>query len=206
MTKKQVKYHYRSEKKNEKFFLKGFVEPIYYVNNKYQILFSEAKPKADACPINMAFSVEPKYYFTNYTYQYPWVRKRENTLYHCNLDTEGFMRLTDQKLVVFEDSKLKSFNLNEVSKLEMTYKKFIAPLVIGGIVAPLALLVAIANIFQFWIGMGAFVCGLLLFYYGMQGGHQIVIHGSQTSYQFFVTEKSKELEWFVGWANNMVAK
>ena len=34
----------------------------------------------------------------------------------------------------FEDNKLQSFNLGELSKLEITYKKFIAHVIAGGII------------------------------------------------------------------------
>ena len=147
--------------------------------------------------IDLNYQVKAQDYVSDVTYQYHWIKQKENVLDYCTIDFDGFMKLTNQRLIVYEDQKLMKFPIQEVSNLEIGYKKFILPVIIGGIIAPLSLLAAFAGYFQFWIGMGLFITGLLLFYYGMQGGHQVIVHGPQADYKFFIDERTKQIEAFV---------
>lgn len=137
----------------------------------------------------------------NYTYHYPWVKKPEVLLRRCRFDDGGYMELTDSRLIIFEDWKRKQLPLSQVKKADISFKRLIAPIIIGGIISPLGFVAAFGNTFSFWFSMAFFLIGILLFYYGMQGSYQVSVELEGHHFKFFVDEKNEDIESFIDHLN-----
>jgi hypothetical protein len=136
-------------------------------------------------------------YWQSATYDYPWLASPEAEVGRCAFDGDGYMELTTDRLVVFEDWRRHEFALRRVRSVRIGFKRLAGPLVIGGIVAPLSFVASFGQVFNFWVGMACFVLGLMLFYYGIQGSHQVVVGLDGHDFQFFIDEKTAEVEAFV---------
>lgn len=140
-------------------------------------------------------------YVTDQTYQYPWVKRTGTLIRKCHFDLTGKMILTDQQIAVFESNKWHRFPISRLKSLDVAHKNFILPLLLGGAIAPLALVAALSGYFQFWIAMSLVITGLMLFYYGVQGGHQVSLNFEGSEFRFFIDERNKNLNEFIGFTN-----
>lgn len=142
----------------------------------------------------------------NYTYQYNWVNTPKGKNRRCDFDGDGYMILTDRQLTLFEDWKHHSFPLSQIQGMKIGFRKLAAPLIIGGIISPLSFVAAFNSSFSFWISMGCFIIGLLLFYYGLQGSNQVTIQLHGYEFKFFIDEKSEQVEEFIHYTNRLTSK
>lgn len=141
-------------------------------------------------------------YVKNQTYHYPWVKQEGTLLRSCHFDFTGKLKLTDQELSVFEGNKWHHFPIHHLNNIEIAHKHFILPLILGGTIAPLSLLAALSGYFMFWVTMALGITGLMLFYYGFQGGHQVSVNqDTGMSFRFFVDERNLHLNQFIGFIN-----
>lgn len=96
--------------------------------------------------------------------------------------------------------------LGKVNNIDATFQRLLLPLIIGGIVAPLALVSALAGAIHFWIGMAMTLSGLSLVYYGWQGAYQLKITLFQhQQYTHFIDLKTKNLENFIQETQRLLA-
>ncbi len=147
---------------------------------------------------------ENRHYSYNYSYNYPWVNVPKGVAHRCDFDGDGYMELNDSELTVFEDWQTRKFSLSQVLGMEIGFRRLMAPLIIGGIVAPLSFLAAFNSEFNFWISIASFLIGLLLFYYGLQGSYQVTIKLIAHEFKFFIDEKSEAVEGFVRYVNRLM--
>ena len=140
----------------------------------------------------------------DYTYDYPWIQRPQGRLYYCEFDGDGYMELTDKYLVIFEDWKKHRFLLKDIMGMQVEFKRLMAPLIIGGIVAPLSFIAAFnTEFFSYWISIASFLIGILLFYYGLQGSHQVSIQFAAHDFRFFIDEKNEEVEELIFYINRL---
>ena len=92
----------------------------------------------------------------------------------------------------------KTVPLNKINSIDANFQRLLFPLIIGGIVAPLALVGALLSVIHFWIGMAMTLSGLLLIYYGWVGAYQLKITAFQDQQlSYFVDFKTQKLENFI---------
>ena len=159
------------------------------VNPKYALI-SRKKPESYEIKADREAS---QVYVTDQTYNYPWVKRESTFLRQCHFDLSGIMRLTDQEISVYESNKWHHFPIQRLKNLGIEHKHFILPLILGGMIAPLALVSALSGLFQFWISMALVITGLMLFYYGIQGAHQVSLTLRGSEFKFFIDDRNSDL-------------
>ena len=112
-------------------------------------------------------------------------------------DEANVCYLSQQHLFVRQFNRLHSFALESVLTIEFKHKLLLFPLIIGGIISPLALIALFNGILATWLMMGAFIGGLLILYYGVEGGNTLTIVTALKEYDFFIKAPSKNLKAFI---------
>jgi hypothetical protein len=119
----------------------------------------------------------------------------------CSIDKDGdnqnICLLTETSLLIKQNGRVSSFPLTWIKNISFKSKKYIIPIVIGGIIAPLAAL----GLFQYylnpWIMMSILMISLLGMYYGVEGGLALCIETPIKEYDFFIKKSSPNLRAFI---------
>ncbi len=164
-------------------------KPIYYttITQKPHFYLSENQ-------------IVKKNYIYDYTYYFDWLRQRENSIAECAISAHSHLLLTNKALCIHTryksaEENLKILPLNKVNSIEVHFQRLIFPLIIGGIVAPLALVAAFLNMAHFWISMAMSLSGWALVYYGWAGAYQLKITAFQAQQMtYFIDFKTRKLE------------
>jgi hypothetical protein len=122
----------------------------------------------------------------------------------CPLESGGSSEifLTTQGIVIQKGGKTKShFGRSETNAIRIRHRILWLPLVIGGIITPLALVALIKTFAAFWPLFLTVLVGLFLMYYGYTGTDALTITTRVKDYDFFVRSVTKHLRAFVKFVN-----
>lgn len=112
-------------------------------------------------------------------------------------DNANVCYLSEQKLFVKQFNRMHVFPLESILAIEFKHKLLLFPLIIGGIMSPLSLIALFNEILNTWLMMGAFVGGLLILYYGVEGSNTMTVVTSIKEFDFFLRAPSKNLKAFI---------
>jgi ABC-type transport system involved in cytochrome bd biosynthesis fused ATPase/permease subunit len=121
----------------------------------------------------------------------------------CAVTNTNYLLLTNKVLYIKTKHKTwgestKIVPLSKIDSIDANFQRLLFPLIIGGIVAPLALVAALLSVIHFWIGMAMTISGLFLIYYGWAGAYQLKINAFQNQQlSYFVDFKTQKLENFI---------
>ncbi|MCA6073824.1 hypothetical protein [Fulvivirga sedimenti] len=97
-------------------------------------------------------------------------------------------------------NKMEVFPREQIKQLVIRHRILWLPLVIGGIITPLALVALIKTFGAFWILLMVVLGGLFLMYYGYTGTDALTVSTTVKDYDFFVSSTSPYLKAFVQFA------
>ncbi len=144
-----------------------------------------------------------KHYIYHYTYYFDWLKQRESVVAECAVTNTYHLLLTSKALSIktrhktWEEST-KIVPLSKIDSIDANFQRLVFPLIIGGVIAPLALFAAVLGMVHFWIGMAMTLSGLFLIYYGWAGAYQLKITAFQNQQlSYFVDFKTQKLENFI---------
>ncbi|TAH18882.1 MAG: hypothetical protein EAZ08_10345 [Cytophagales bacterium] len=153
----------------------------------------------------------PQIYTYHHTYYFDWLKQKESVVAECAINNNSYLLLTNKALRIKTTHKswgesTKIMPLGKVSGIEANFQRLLFPLIIGGIVAPLALVAALAGAIHFWIGMAMTISGLSLIYYGWLGAYQLkIILFQNQQHAYFVDLKTKKIENFIEETRKLLA-
>jgi hypothetical protein len=128
-------------------------------------------------------------------------------LARCFLRQEGDARyqcvLTTQSLEVTHQGKKEYFELSGVASVAILTRKILFPIVLGGILTPLAGLALFTSYGHIHLLFGLFFLGLFLFYYGITGTQSLVITTPWKSFDYFLPTVSPQMQAFARYAANV---
>lgn len=126
----------------------------------------------------------------------------------CNIygseDKKNHIILTIKKLVVTTYSRTYSFPVNTIQSISTGRKKYLLPLILGGIAGPLSLLGLYENIYPATFLMFLFFGSIFLIYYGIIGSAVLIIYSAGTEQFIFLKEISSPLTEFIRFANILI--
>jgi hypothetical protein len=97
----------------------------------------------------------------------------------CNIygseDTKNHIILTTKKLVITTNSSTYSYPVNTIQSISTGRKKYLLPIILGGIAGPLSLLGLYENIYPATFLMILFFASIFLIYYGIIGSAALII-------------------------------
>ncbi len=129
----------------------------------------------------------------------------EGTIAFCYLeradDAKNRCLLTQQQLVVIYRGKTHAFALDQVKTINFSQRRWLLPLLSGGIVAPFMLIAIFLNLYDPWPLFVVFVLASLAFYIGWSLHPALTIRDSTKDHDFFLHDISSNLRAFVGFAN-----
>ncbi len=96
--------------------------------------------------------------------------------------------------------KKEVFPREQIKNLMIRHRILWLPLVIGGIITPLALVALIKTFGAFWILLLIVLAGLFLMYYGYTGTEALTVSTTVKDYDFFISNTSPHLKAFVQFA------
>lgn len=143
------------------------------------------------------------HYIYHYTYYFDWLKQRESVVAECAVTSTYHLLLTSKALFIKTRHKTwgestKTVPLSKIDSIHANFQRLIFPLIIGGVIAPLALFAALLGVIHFWIGMAMTLSGLFLIYYGWAGAYQLKINAFQNQQlSYFVDFKTQKLENFI---------
>jgi hypothetical protein len=142
----------------------------------------------------------------SFSYHYTWVRLPETTMMQCLIEgKQTKMVLTDRRLLVSDEGEQHVFSLERILHIQVIFRRLMGPLLIGGIVGPLAFVGTYRNMLAFWPGIALCCVCMLLGYYGYQGSYQVSIQRKDgTNFQFFIDRQTEALHLFVHYVNNIL--
>ena len=126
----------------------------------------------------------------------------------CYLLEEGDERnvcyLSEETLTIIFKSKKEIFFTHWIRTISFKKKKFLIPIVFGGITASLAGL----GLFQYylnpWVMLSTVFGASLLIYYGAMGGIALTIETPIKEYDFFIKKMTPNLNSFVAFSNTLI--
>ncbi|HNP19330.1 MAG TPA: hypothetical protein PKL31_12905 [Fulvivirga sp.] len=132
----------------------------------------------------------------------------EDIIAKCYVDRDGDEKnvcyLSKTSLHLNINNRLSSFFVQWITDITLKRKKYLMPIVIGGIVAPLAAL----GLFQYylnpWLMMGILLIALLSIYYGYEGGLALCIVTPIKEYDFFIKTATPNLKAFLAYTKQAI--
>ncbi len=132
----------------------------------------------------------------------------EEIIAKCYVGSDGDERnvcyLSKTSLHLNINNHLSSFFVQWISDISLKRKKYLMPIVIGGIVAPLAAL----GLFQYylnpWLMMGILLVSLLSIYYGYEGGLALCVVTPIKEYDFFIKTATPNLKAFLAYSKQAI--
>jgi hypothetical protein len=145
-------------------------------------------------------------YTYDYTFYFDWLHQAENVLAECRLSEKETLQLTNKHLCVGSAQRPRTFPLHQLRRLELSFKRLMFPLVLGGIVAPISLVALFNGLTSPLFGVSLAFVGLLLLYYGWLGAYQVRLHfHTQTVAAYFADARTARIEHLVQVANGRLA-
>jgi hypothetical protein len=166
---------------------------------KFQPLYYQTYTSKPQFQIEKRQITSPKYIY-HYSYYFDWLRQKETVVAECAVTNTYHLLLTSKALSIKTKHKTwgestKILPLSKIDSIDANFQRLVFPLIIGGVVAPLALFAALLGVIYFWIGMAMTLSGLFLIYYGWAGAYQLKITAFQNQQlSYFVDFKTKKLE------------
>ncbi len=104
--------------------------------------------------------------------------------------------LSYEKLII-NTGRIHSFELDHILQIDFKRKLLLLPLISGGVLAPLALIALLNDLFHIWVMLILFMSGALLIYYGFEGRNTLSIKTNLKEFDFFINSASQNLQAFV---------
>lgn len=111
-------------------------------------------------------------------------------------DKKNMAMISDEHLMVLRNGRKHLFQFMKIMEVSAEIKKFLLPLLLGGIFTPFALLSYFTNMFHPMVHLIATLLGLLLFYIGWNGRAVLIIR---------LNGNVEELVFLPGISNNLMA-
>ncbi len=126
----------------------------------------------------------------------------------CYLKTDGdegnVCLLTDESLFIRYKSHETVFFNHWITETTFKHKKFVIPIVFGGISASLSAIALLNYYFNPWIILSILFASIMTIYYGINGGKALTITTPIKEYDFFINEISENLKAFVAYASTTI--
>ena len=124
----------------------------------------------------------------------------------CYLQAEGDQRnyiyFDERNLVIRYRDSIHRIYLRTPTRLAITHKKYILPIILGGILSAFSLLMIWHNLFSPWPVLITFLASLTAFYFGWQGSWMLIMRQSGQELTFPITESHTHLERFTKFFND----
>jgi hypothetical protein len=155
--------------------------------------------------VTLGVGGKPTFYHS-FSYHYNWVTYPENVLETFTPKKGMQLALHVEGIKVQREEDEIWIPLAEIRQLTCQFRYLILPLIIGGIVVPLALLAYFKGFVTFLPGFMFIFTGIMLFYFGLKGSYQVQVEQTSQVFAFFVDEQNKELQQFIDQCNFRIEK
>jgi len=149
---------------------------------------------------------ETPHYFYHYSWEYDWVKVEENIITECYLESGHRLKLTNRRVYVKHKNYNKYWDLKSLISIDITFKRLMLPLVIGGISAPLSFVALVSRFLPLWTGLAILFIGILLMVYGYRGSYQLLMQMSGSSFSIFLDDKTQPVIRFINEVNKIIRK
>ncbi|NJN27311.1 MAG: hypothetical protein HC819_15720 [Cyclobacteriaceae bacterium] len=120
-------------------------------------------------------------------------------------DQANKILLSDEKLLIYYKKKKNTLQLDSVRSLKTERVKLLFPLILGGTLAPFALLSFFVDPYYPWVHLVLILAGLFLLYLGWMGRPSFtVVFKNGDEIQHHLPEISPHLDAFVDFANGQI--
>jgi len=119
-------------------------------------------------------------------------------------DEANLCCIDKETLLIIRKGTVHRINLDLVREIDITGKRFLLPLLMGGVFAPFFFLTLIKGMFHPFINLSGFLVGIYLFYLGYTGSHSIVVRGHGVIKEIFLPSISPNLRAFIAFVNEQV--
>lgn len=120
-------------------------------------------------------------------------------------DEKNKLLVSEEKLLVMRKNHRKVYLLPALAHLKTEVKKYLLPVILGGIITPFAFLSYFINLFHPWIHLLSVLLGMLLFYIGWAGKSAFIVtykNGDEDLY--YLPSVSKNLLAFMDFVNSLL--
>ncbi|MTI22168.1 hypothetical protein E1176_14145 [Fulvivirga sp. RKSG066] len=111
--------------------------------------------------------------------------------------------LSKKSLFIKYKGRLEQFDLSDIQELNFKHKLLLLPLILGGILAPFALLALLKDLGNPWLLLSGMVLGILLIYYGYDGTPTLSIATKVKEFDFFIKKPTPNLLAFSKYARQI---
>ncbi|MTI40133.1 hypothetical protein [Fulvivirga lutimaris] len=133
----------------------------------------------------------------------------EELIAKCYLDKEGdnnnISYLTSTSLHVTINSKTYSFFNYWIKNIGFKQKKFLIPIVLGGIAGPLAALGLFQYYLNHWVMLSIMMAAVFSIYYGIEGGLALCIETPIKEYDLFLKKTTPQLKAFIAFVSSSLS-
>ncbi|MEQ8245697.1 hypothetical protein [Fulvivirga sp.] len=133
----------------------------------------------------------------------------EELIAKCFLDKEGddknISYLTSTSLHVILNNKTYSFFNYWIKNIGFKQKKFLIPIVLGGIAGPLAALGLFQYYLNHWVMLSIMMAAIFSIYYGIEGGLALCIETPIKEYDLFIKKTTPQLKAFIAFVSSSLS-
>lgn len=110
--------------------------------------------------------------------------------------------LSRDNLYIKKRGIISHFPLDSIINITFKNKIFLIPIVFGGIIGSLSMIALFNAYYNVWVMMSLMMGGFALLYYGVEGGHALIVQTNVKEYDFFIRSASPNLKSFVTFVVN----
>lgn len=124
-----------------------------------------------------------------------------------NGDEKNVLKLDNRHFTIIKNGRSQHFDIHEIKSVHKSNKRLLLPLILGGILSPLALVAIYENLFSPFLLLSAFFTGIFLLYIGWAGSYTLVItmEGNKDEFIFLRTIPKQVLK-FIDFFNLFLMK
>lgn len=116
-------------------------------------------------------------------------------------DERNVCYVNNKQLLIIRKNVSTRIDLELIKGITFSNKKFLFPLITGGVLMPFFFIALFNNIFHHYISLIGFLIGVYLFYFGYVGSSSMVVLGHQPIKEFFLPSISPNLKAFAKFVN-----
>ncbi len=116
-------------------------------------------------------------------------------------ETKERAYLTSSSFIIRRKGQDHQFEKEKIRDVRIRHRLYLIPIIAGGIIAPLAVAALMNDLGELWLLMLIIASGLILLYYGFQGGPAITVFTSVKDYDVFIPAVTPQLRSFIAYTN-----
>ncbi|MDA0193769.1 MAG: hypothetical protein O2887_01110 [Bacteroidetes bacterium] len=120
-------------------------------------------------------------------------------------DDSNMCVLHQDRLVIIKNGRVTIFPLEEGLSFQVDHKKWMLPLISGGILGSLTLVAIFKSLYHPWYSLFSLLIASFLLFIGIDGSHVLIVKVDKVATNFPIASDSQDIRKFIAQVKELIA-